>query len=84
MGQGHPEKSWFKMTLEKVIGDSSVRPTYPREPRKRQEMRGRGLGRKGRNSKTVSGRGTGGWKRQQTWGNTKSELSQEIGPKRCH
>ena len=64
LGQGHPERSRFKMTLEKVIGDSSVRPTYSRGPRKRQEMRNGGLGRKGRNSKTVNGRGTEGWKRQ--------------------
>lgn len=78
MGQGLPEISSFKMTLEKVIGDSSVRPTYSRGPRKRQEMRNGGLGRKGINNKMVSGRETKGQKRQHTWGNKKSELNEEI------
>lgn len=46
MGQGHPSRSKFKLTLEKVTGDSSVRPTHSREPRKGQEMV-RSLGREG-------------------------------------
>ena len=78
LGQGLPEISRFKMTLEKVIGDSSVRPAYSRGPRKRQEMRNGGLGRKGINNKMVNGRETKGQKRQHAWGNKKSELNEEI------